>query len=274
MIEAGFLNLIKPPGMSSHDVVYRVRRRLPKGTKVGHLGTLDPAAAGVLPVAIGWATRLISHLPEGSKAYLAEVQFGVRSLSLDAATPLEPGQAPPSPLQEHLTPHWERYRGEILQVPPNVSALQTDGRRAYDRVRSGEQFELPARPARYDEVRWVRGQGELAVLRVACGPGTYVRALARDLGEALACGAVLRFLLRLQSGDFLLRDAVTLEEWEPHHVLPWHWPWRHQEKRSLECWPPPAQAPDGLALHNKGAVLYRQGAKVWSREGPLSGIST
>jgi tRNA pseudouridine55 synthase len=274
MIEAGFLNLIKPPGMSSHDVVYRVRRRLPKGTKVGHLGTLDPAAAGVLPVAIGWATRLISHLPEGSKAYLAELQFGVRSLSWDAACPLEPGGPVPADLQALVEQQLPHYRGEIMQVPPSVSALQTDGKRAYDRVRAGEQFELPARAARYDEVRWVRRSQNLVTLRVACGPGTYVRALARDLGEAVGCGAVLRFLLRLQSGDFHLPKAVTLEEWQPEHVLPWHWPWREQPRREVAQWPPPSQGEDGLAFHPSGAVLYRQGVKVWSREGQLNGIST
>lgn len=270
-MEAGFLNVLKPPGMTSHDVVYQVRKKLPRGMKVGHLGTLDPPAAGVLPVAVGWATRLISHFPPAQKAYLAEVQFGARSDTLDAAGVVQPGSPPPADLREAVGALLPHYRGTIMQVPPQVSALKQDGQRSYDRARRGEEFSLPARPAHYHEVTWLRQADECAWLRVSCGPGTYIRALARDLGESLGCGAILRFLLRLQSGPFLLSAARTLEEvadWQAH-LLPWHWPWSDNPTRALESWPPPPQ-PDGfsgLAHHAKGVALYHQGAKVWAREG-------
>ncbi|MBS2034686.1 tRNA pseudouridine(55) synthase TruB [bacterium] len=266
-MEAGFLNILKPPGMTSHDVVYRVRRFFPKGTKVGHLGTLDPPAAGVLPIAVGFATKLIPHLPEGDKAYLAEVLFGWRSDTLDAAGVVEAGGAVPAELclETHLKP----YQGTIMQVPPQVSALRQQGQRSYDRARRGEQFELPARPAHYHRVEIVRQTVESATLRVACGPGTYIRSLARDLGESLGCGAILRFLLRLQSGDFQLPEAIRLEEISPERLLPWTWPWRNQPTTELEQWPPPAQSDhlQGLVHHPKGAALYRDGIKLWAREG-------
>lgn len=272
-MEAGFLNILKPPGMTSHDVVYRVRRHFPKGTKVGHLGTLDPPAAGVLPVAVGFATRLISHLPEGDKAYLAEVVFGLRSDTLDEAGVVEAGG--PVPAELDLEHHLKPFQGTIMQVPPQVSALRQDGQRSYDRARRGEQFELPARPAHYHGVQVVRHARDTATLRVACGPGTYIRSLARDLGESLGCGAILRFLLRLQSGDFHLADAIRLEEIAPQHLRPWHWPWRDQTRLSLDQWPPPPQKDgwQGLAFHPKGAALYRDGQKVWAREGIDGGTS-
>lgn len=258
--------------MTSHDVVYAVRRRFPKGTKVGHLGTLDPPAAGVLPVAVGWATKLISHLPEGDKAYLAEIDFGLRSDTLDAAGVVRPGLPPPPGLAEAVRAELGAFQGTVMQVPPQVSALRQDGQRSYERARRGEQFELPARPAHYHEVRLLRASPGRVVVRVACGPGTYIRSLARDLGEALGCGAILNFLLRLQSGQFHLDQALLLEELEPARLLPWNWPWRHQPMRRLECWPPPAQGEDGLACHARGAALYRAGVKVWAREGVDGGF--
>lgn len=271
-MEAGFLNVLKPPGMTSHDVVHQVRKRLPRGMKVGHLGTLDPPAAGVLPVAVGWATRLIGLMPDSRKAYLAEMQFGLRSDTLDAAGQVELGSAPPSNLREALEPHLAGYKGTLLQVPPQVSALKQGGQRAYDRARRGEQFELPAREATYHAVEWVRGDGDSAWVRVACGPGTYVRSLARDLGETLGSGAILRFLLRLQSGPFVLPQARTLDEigadWQSL-VVPWHWPWRKQPARALEQWPPTVLPDpwDGIGYHPKGVALFRAGEKVWAREG-------
>lgn len=273
---AGFLNILKPPGMTSHDVVAVIRRRLPRGLKVGHLGTLDPAAAGVLPLAVGWATRLISHLPDPPKAYLAEVQFGVRSDSHDAEGVQTPGGPLPQRFEPLLRAQLEGFSGTILQVPPQVSALRQNGQRGYERARRGEAFELPARPATYHEIRYLGTQGERVRLRVACGPGTYIRALARDLGEALGCGAILSFLLRLQSGPFHLPEAHCLEELERplEALLPWDWPLGNVARYRLEQWPPPAQGSDGLALHARGAALYRGGQRLWAREGVADGAAT
>jgi tRNA pseudouridine55 synthase len=220
---AGFLNLLKPPGMTSHDVVAFVRRLL-GGGKVGHLGTLDPGAAGVLPLALGGATRTLEFLPPARKAYRAEVTFGIETETLDAAGEVlarrDPGPIAPAVLQAACS----AWRGLVMQVPPRVSAIRQSGRRGYDRVRQGEDFELPPRPAEYHAVRLLDLQGAVALLEVDCGPGTYVRALARDLGHELGCGAMLSFLLRTRSGPFFLERAVTLEELRsegiPAHLIP------------------------------------------------------
>ncbi len=208
---AGFLNLLKPPGMTSHDVVAFVRRQV-GGGKVGHLGTLDPGAAGVLPLALGGATRTLEFLPPARKVYRAEVTFGIETETLDAAGEVlarcDPGEIEPSGLETACS----AWRGVVMQVPPRVSAIRQAGRRSYDRARRGEDFELPPRPAEYHAVRLLHLQGAVALLDVDCGPGTYVRALARDLGRELGCGAMLSFLLRTRSGPFFLERAVTLEE--------------------------------------------------------------
>lgn len=206
---AGFLNVLKPPEMTSHDVVAFVRRRLGK-VKVGHLGTLDPLATGVLPLAVGKATRLIRLLPPAVKAYRAELTLGVTTDSHDAAGTVI-GRADVPPL-DRLPDLLQEFHGTILQRPPQVSALKVGGRRSYQRAREGEVFELEPRPAHYHAVELVKSEGPTLVLDVTCGPGTYIRSLARDLGERLGCGAVLSFLIRVLSGPFRLEHALTLEE--------------------------------------------------------------
>lgn len=211
MDPVGFLNVLKPPGMTSHDVVAFVRRRL-AGGKVGHLGTLDPPAAGVLPLAVGRATRTLEYLPAARKAYRAEVTFGVETDTLDAAGQVLARHPIGDLTRGRVEEACARFQGTILQAPPRVSAIRQGGRRSYDRARQGEDFELPPREALYHAVRVVDYGNGVALLDVDCGPGTYVRALARDLGQALGCGAILSFLLRTRSGPFFLDDAVTLEE--------------------------------------------------------------
>lgn len=215
----GFLNILKPPGMTSHDVVAFVRR-LVGGGKVGHLGTLDPGAAGVLPLALGAATRTLEFLPAAHKAYRAEVTFGVETDTLDAAGQVVARRPAQGLTPEALEVACASYRGTIMQVPPCVSAIRQGGRRSYDRARQGEDFQLPPRPAVYHAVRVLDLHGAVALLDVACGPGTYVRALARDLGRDLGCGAMLSFLLRTRSGAFVLEEAVTLEELRAVGVSP------------------------------------------------------
>lgn len=209
MSVAGFLNVLKPPEMTSHDVVAFVRRRLGK-VKVGHLGTLDPLATGVLPLAVGGATRLIQFLPPARKAYRAEITLGVATDSHDAAGTVTATAEVPS--LENLPEILKEFHGTILQRPPQVSAIKVGGRRSYKRARQGEEFELEPRPAHYESVEVVRVRDSKVVLDVVCGPGTYIRSLARDLGERLGCGAVLSFLIRVLSGSFRLEQAVTLEE--------------------------------------------------------------
>jgi tRNA pseudouridine55 synthase len=207
----GFLVLDKPAGLSSHACVGRVRRAY--GLKrVGHGGTLDPAVTGVLPIALGAATRLLPYLP-GEKAYRGVVQLGVSTNSDDLeGEVLE--QRPVPPLSHHdLDAALARFRGVIDQVPPQVSAVHVDGVRAYARVRRGESLNLAARAItihRLELLNWnpVTGQLELAV---RCSAGTYIRSLARDLGAALGCGGSLALLRRTEALGFSLEQAVPLE---------------------------------------------------------------
>jgi len=209
MPDGGFLNILKPPQMTSHDVVDFVRRRL-GFAKVGHLGTLDPPAAGVLPLALGQATKLIPQLPPARKAYRAELLFGLTSDTLDAAGQIL--ERRPVGSLDSLEALCQEFQGEVMQVPPRVSALKVDGKRSYARARQGEEFELQPRPATYHEVRLLATESPRAWLHVDCGPGTYIRSLARDLGDRLGCGAVLAFLVRVRSGPFWLHEAWTLED--------------------------------------------------------------
>jgi tRNA pseudouridine55 synthase len=207
----GFLNIDKPVGPTSHDVVARVRRLAGRGVKVGHAGTLDPGARGVLPVALGDATRLIEHLADARKGYRGLARLGRSTSSDDAAgeTVAEHEVPPLTPalVEAAVVP----LRGDIMQVPPAVSALHVDGRRAYDLVRQGEQVALAARPAQIYRLDWAIVDARTIALEVECGKGTYIRALARDIGAALGCGGHLDALERSFVGPFQLAEAVSLD---------------------------------------------------------------
>ena len=206
----GFLVLDKPAGLTSHACVARVRRAY-KLKRVGHGGTLDPAVTGVLPLALGSATRLLPYL-EGDKTYRGLVQLGVRTVSDDLEGEVLARAAVPALEAGDLAAALAAFRGKIQQVPPQVSAVHVDGQRAYKRVRQGEQLELAARPVtvhRLELLGWDPASGALEV-EVACSAGTYIRALARDLGEALGCGGALARLRRTGALGFDLEQAVPL----------------------------------------------------------------
>ena len=215
----GFLVLDKPAGLSSHSCVSRVRRAY--GLKrVGHGGTLDPAVTGVLPIALGPATRLLPYLG-GDKVYRGSVQLGVRTSSDDLEG--EVLQRCPWPqdldrtgIEAALAP----FRGPIEQVPPQVSAVHIDGVRAYQRARRGETMELAPRPVcihRLELLDWDPSCGELE-LEVACSAGTYIRSLARDLGTALGCGGALARLRPTSALGFGIEQAVSWAELDPEHL--------------------------------------------------------
>lgn len=208
----GFINLLKPPGMTSSDVVVRVRRTL-SGEKVGHAGTLDPEAAGVLPIMVGKASRLFDVLVDKQKEYVAEIAFGTATDTQDAqGTVIARGG--PLPAQAALEAVLPRFVGDIMQTPPAYSALKVGGKAAYALARAGEAPVLAQRPARVDAIELLQMRPpDGALLRIACGKGVYVRTLCHDMGQALACGAHMRFLLRTQSGSFHLKDSITLEAW-------------------------------------------------------------
>jgi tRNA pseudouridine55 synthase len=212
---AGLVVVDKPAGMTSHDVVARVRR-LAGTRKVGHAGTLDPMATGVLLVGVNRATRLLGHLMLTEKAYDAVVRLGVATTTDDAE-----GEALATADASGLTDETVRralggFVGSIEQVPSAVSAIKVGGERAYARVRAGEQVDLPARPVTIHalEVGSVRRQGEVVdvAISVRCSSGTYIRAIARDLGAALGVGGHLTALRRTAVGPFTLADAHTLDE--------------------------------------------------------------
>ena len=221
----GILVVDKPSGWTSHDVVGRCRRLL--GTRrVGHAGTLDPAATGVLVLGADRGTKFLTHLVAHDKAYTATVRLGLATVTDDAAgEPLgEPVDATGTGEQD-LARALAALTGDLQQVPSSVSAIKVDGKRSYARVRGGEAVELPARPvtvsrfgvlARRDQAPFVDLDVEVEV-----SSGTYVRALARDLGAALGVGGHLTALRRTRSGPFTLDDARTLEQVEAHpSVLP------------------------------------------------------
>lgn len=206
----GFLNINKSAGLTSHDVVARVRR-LAGQKRVGHGGTLDPAATGVLPVGLGDATRLLEYLVEGTKQYQAVVRLGISTTTDDAEGSVVAEQPVPAfelgTLERALLP----FVGVIQQVPPAFSAIQVNGQRMYDLARRGETPELAARPVQVLAIDVLAWHAPDLTLHIHCGKGTYIRAIARDLGRALGCGAHLAALQRRAVGPLLLDAAMTLE---------------------------------------------------------------
>jgi tRNA pseudouridine55 synthase len=213
----GLVIVDKPAGWTSHDVVARVRRVA--GTrKVGHAGTLDPMATGVLVLGVGRATRLLGHLQLADKEYVATIRLGESTITDDAeGDVLERADASHVTLEE-VRAAMLPLTGDILQVPTAVSSIKVDGKRSYARVRAGEEVALRARPVTVStfEVIEARPEGTVfdVAVRVACSTGTYIRALARDLGTALGVGGHLTRLRRTQVGGFGLAHARSIEDLE------------------------------------------------------------
>jgi tRNA pseudouridine55 synthase len=206
----------KPPGLTSHDVVARLRRLV--GTRrVGHAGTLDPMATGVLVVGVGTATRLLHHLVLTDKAYTATVRLGQATVTDDAEGESVGGASAADLTAAEVATAMSALTGDIEQVPSAVSAIKVDGRRAYDRVRAGETVALDARPVtvhRFTATAHTRPTPDLldVDVDVECSSGTYVRALARDLGAALGVGGHLTALRRTRVGPFTIAQANTLDD--------------------------------------------------------------
>ena len=216
MTTDGLVIVDKPAGWTSHDVVARLRR-LAGTRRVGHAGTLDPMATGVLVVGVGAATRLLHYLVLTDKAYDATIRLGQTTLTDDAdgevTATTSAAQVQPARVHEAMT----AFTGAIAQVPSSVSAIKVDGERAYKRVRDGDAVVLAARPvtvSRFDALGFARPSPQLldVQVRVECSSGTYVRALARDLGAALGVGGHLTALRRTRVGPFGSSDARTLEQ--------------------------------------------------------------
>jgi tRNA pseudouridine55 synthase len=211
MVDPGLVVVDKAPGMTSHDVVARVRR-LAGTRKVGHAGTLDPLATGVLVLGVDRATRLLGHLMLTEKSYDATIRLGVTTTTDDAEGELVATRAVDGLDPEAVRTELARFVGDIEQVPTAVSAIKVDGKRAYARVRDGEQVELKPRPVTIHEL--VVHEVALPDVRISvrCSSGTYIRAIARDLGAALGVGGHLTALRRTAVGSFDLSVARTLEQ--------------------------------------------------------------
>lgn len=209
----GFLNLDKPLGLTSHDCVARVRRSL-RLKRVGHGGTLDPAASGVLPIALGRATRLLQYLPS-DKAYQATIRFGVQTATDDLEGDVLAVHPVPWLTQAAVVEELAQFQGRIQQIPPSYSAIQVDGRRLYDLARAGQAIEAPVRTVEVYQIQvlgWRSGEFPEVDLAIACGAGTYIRAIARDLGSVLQTGGTLAALRRTKSSGFDLSTSLTLED--------------------------------------------------------------
>jgi tRNA pseudouridine55 synthase len=215
----GVLVVAKPAGPTSHDVVALVRR-LASTRRIGHGGTLDPFASGVLPLFLGGATRLVEYHLADDKAYRATICFGATSTTDDLdgdLTPVERADGGAAPTRAAVEASLVGFLGAQQQQPPVYSAVQVGGRRAYAMARAGEAVDLPARSVeikRLDLVEWDGSDPTrpIAIVEVGCSAGTYVRALARDLGARLGCGAYLGALVRTASGPFTLANARSLDE--------------------------------------------------------------
>lgn len=208
---SGVLVVDKPPGMTSHDVVQVVRR----GTgirRTGHIGTLDPRASGVLVLLVGPAVRLSEYLVTDTKRYEAQITFGAVSDTFDADGTVTTTGVEPVLDEETVGAAMRKFTGEIVQRPPSYSALKIKGKKAYERARAGEAFEIPERKVTVYSFDLVEFDPPDISVEVYCSSGTYIRSLAHDLGTALGCGAYLSELRRTKSGRFSLRQAATVEE--------------------------------------------------------------
>jgi tRNA pseudouridine55 synthase len=218
---SGLLNLNKPSGMTSREVVDIIARPL-KGSrlKVGHAGTLDPLATGVLVVAVGTATRLIDFIQAQSKSYRALVRLGVTSESDDVDGTVLEVEGPPIPTHEHVLEALATQVGTILQRPPRISALKVNGKRAYALARSGVAVSLSPRKVHVERLELRAYEWPYLSIEVTCGSGTYIRAIARDVGEVLGCGGIVNTLERICIGDFKIDKALDVlpGEWTVHSI--------------------------------------------------------
>ena len=209
----GILNINKPPGRTSYSIVAMVKR-LTGERRVGHAGTLDPAATGVLPVCLGQATRVIEFLVDATKAYRAQIELGVATDTYDASGKIIQRGDPSRVSQERLELALTSFCGLIQQTPPMYSAVKYRGKPLYELARAGIKVERRSRLTKIYHLELINWQPPVVTIEVECGKGTYIRSLAHDLGQSLGCGANLKSLTRLRCGLFDIKDAVSVAQLE------------------------------------------------------------
>ena len=206
----GFVVLNKPSGITSHDCIQRIRKIF-NIRRVGHTGTLDPAVTGVLPIALGNATRLIPYLT-GSKTYIGSIQLGKNTSTDDLEGEVLSIKNWPEINSSDINKYLNKFRGKIQQVPPHVSSININGERAYKRHRKGEIFQIKSREIEINELTllsWEQSTGQLKI-QIDCSAGTYIRSIARDLGKTIGCGGCLANLNRIQTLGFTIDQAINL----------------------------------------------------------------
>jgi tRNA pseudouridine55 synthase len=206
----GVLNCDKPAGWTSFDVIRKLRRALGM-KKMGHTGSLDPIATGVLVICLGRATRLVDLLMAAEKEYRAWVRFGVATDTYDAEGEVSDEAEPPADLRTAIEEVLPRFRGEIMQSPPPYSAAKVDGERLYKLARKGRPVHVPPRQVNVFGFDLVAVEGPRAEFLISCSKGTYVRALAHDMGRAIGCGAHLAGLVRTRNGVFTVEEALAVD---------------------------------------------------------------
>jgi tRNA pseudouridine55 synthase len=243
---SGILNVNKPPDWTSFDVVKFVRGRCGE-KRVGHAGTLDPAATGVLPVMIGQATRLTEYLVDSTKEYVAEIELGLITDTYDAEGEVVNRRDASSITESDVRGALAEFRGGIQQAPPVYSAIKRDGVPLYKRARRGEDVRAEPRPVRVDELEVIACEVPRLQLRIVCGKGFYVRSLAFDLGEALHVGGTLTGLVRSRVGSFHIDDAVDIETL--------------RSEFEVGSWRERIVAPDEVLLDWRAAILGEVGTQ-------------
>ena len=206
---SGWVNLNKPAGMTSNDALMKLKRAL-NFPKIGHAGTLDPLASGILPIALGDATKLVQYMMEDDKVYLFTVRWGEQRTTDDLEGEVM-ATSDVRPSEDHIKSILPAFTGEIMQKPPTFSAIKVDGQRAYDLARAGQPPELESRPINVYELDIVEHTGTETTFRAVCGKGTYVRSLARDMGLKLGTYGTITRLIREAVGPFTLDNAISLD---------------------------------------------------------------
>lgn len=242
----GILLIDKPQGITSHDVVSRLRRTF-QTRRVGHAGTLDPLATGLLVIAIGPATRFLQYLPLEPKEYVSVFKFGETTNTFDAEGEITETKPVPSNLEEKLVEVFPDFIGSVQQLPPMYSAVKKDGKPLYAYARKGEEVERQLREVYIDELELDNVTSDTAQVRLVCSGGTYVRTLAHDVGQAVGCGAFVQSLVRTKVGKFTLDQAVKLEDASPDHLIP-----------LTEALPPTPL----IELNDTQVVYVRQGRQI------------
>jgi len=247
----GILNIDKPWGKTSFSIVAMVKR-LSGERRVGHAGTLDPAATGVLPVCLGRGTRVVEFLVDTTKTYRAQIELGAATDTYDGSGKITQQGDPSDINQEQLESALDAFRGSIQQTPPMYSAVKHHGQPLYELARAGIKVERKSRLAKIHRLELIDWQPPVVTVEVECGKGTYIRSLAHDLGQSLGCGAYLRSLIRTRCGLFDIKDAISITQLEEAFRYGY---WQH------------FVYPIDVVLANQSAIIVNNGTEDTIRKG-------